>query len=182
MTSSATFRRFASGKRAGMRAESRFAFPRSPGDSRRTLRIASQVPWSAQWRRCAAGNDRGRRQIRAAPDAEALWRRGNGVRALVHHVSRSRRHRSGSACDSEGPATLPGADGIRLFRVRFGLRCVRASERWLGDWMGPRRVLLRIVLWWSFFTAATGWAWNYGSLVVTRFLFGVGEAGCFPNL
>ncbi|HWB85728.1 MAG TPA: MFS transporter [Bryobacteraceae bacterium] len=52
----------------------------------------------------------------------------------------------------------------------------------MGDWMGPRRVLLRIVLWWSFFTAATGWAWNFVSLSVTRFLFGVGEAGCFPNL
>jgi ACS family glucarate transporter-like MFS transporter len=52
----------------------------------------------------------------------------------------------------------------------------------LGDWMGCRRVLLRIVLWWSFFTAATGWAWNFPSLVVTRFLFGVGEAGAFPNL
>jgi MFS family permease len=52
----------------------------------------------------------------------------------------------------------------------------------LGDWMGPRRVLLRIVLWWSFFTAATGWAWNFVSLMVTRALFGAGEAGCFPNL
>jgi MFS transporter, ACS family, glucarate transporter len=52
----------------------------------------------------------------------------------------------------------------------------------LGDWMGPRRVLLRIVMWWSFFTAATGWVWNFSSLVVTRFLFGAGEAGCFPNL
>ena len=52
----------------------------------------------------------------------------------------------------------------------------------LGDWMGPRRVLLRIVLWWSFFTAATGWAWSFVSLTVTRFLFGAGEAGCFPNL
>jgi MFS family permease len=52
----------------------------------------------------------------------------------------------------------------------------------LGDWMGPRKVLMRIVLWWSFFTAATGWAWNFFSLVVTRFLFGAGEAGCFPNL
>src|SRR6202142_4264306 len=52
----------------------------------------------------------------------------------------------------------------------------------LGDWMGPRRVILRIVLWWSFFTAATGWAWNFASLVTTRFLFGAGEAGCFPNL
>ncbi len=53
---------------------------------------------------------------------------------------------------------------------------------WLGDWMGPRRVLMRIVLWWSFFTAATGWVWSQISLVVTRFLFGAGEAGCFPNL
>src|SRR5262245_52012075 len=51
-----------------------------------------------------------------------------------------------------------------------------------GDRIGPRRVLLRVVLWWSFFTAATGWVWNWLSLVVTRFLFGAGEAGCFPNL
>ncbi|MDB6115646.1 MAG: major facilitator superfamily 1 [Lacunisphaera sp.] len=53
---------------------------------------------------------------------------------------------------------------------------------YLGDRIGPRRVLLRIVVWWSFFTAATGWAWSWGSLVITRFLFGAGEAGCFPNL
>jgi MFS family permease len=53
---------------------------------------------------------------------------------------------------------------------------------WLGDTIGPRRVLMRVVLWWSFFTAATGWAWNHVSMVVTRFLFGAGEAGCFPNL
>jgi MFS transporter, ACS family, glucarate transporter len=53
---------------------------------------------------------------------------------------------------------------------------------WLGDRIGPRRVLMRIVLWWSFFTAATGWVWNAGSLIVTRALFGAGEAGCFPNL
>lgn len=53
---------------------------------------------------------------------------------------------------------------------------------WLGDWMGPRRVLMRIVLWWSFFTVATGWMWNFSSMWVTRFLFGAGEAGCFPNL
>jgi MFS family permease len=53
---------------------------------------------------------------------------------------------------------------------------------WLGDKIGPRKVLLRVVLWWSFFTAATGWAWNCTSMVVARFLFGAGEAGCFPNL
>lgn len=53
---------------------------------------------------------------------------------------------------------------------------------WLGDWMGPRRVLMRIVMWWSAFTALTGMMWNFASLWVTRFLFGAGEAGCFPNL
>jgi MFS family permease len=53
---------------------------------------------------------------------------------------------------------------------------------WLGDWRGPRKVLMRIVLWWSFFTAATGWVVNLPMLVVVRFCFGAGEAGCFPNL
>jgi MFS transporter, ACS family, glucarate transporter len=53
---------------------------------------------------------------------------------------------------------------------------------WLGDRIGPRRVLMRIVIWWSLFTAATGWAWNATSLIVVRALFGAGEAGAFPNL
>ncbi|MDR3700321.1 MAG: MFS transporter [Candidatus Sulfopaludibacter sp.] len=53
---------------------------------------------------------------------------------------------------------------------------------YLGDWMGPRKVLMRIVIWWSIFTAATGWVWNFTSILVTRFLFGAGEAGCFPNV
>ncbi len=53
---------------------------------------------------------------------------------------------------------------------------------WLGDRFGPRKVLMRVVVWWSFFTAATGWAASAASMVVTRFLFGAGEAGCFPNI
>ena len=53
---------------------------------------------------------------------------------------------------------------------------------WLGDSIGPRKVLMRVVSMWSIFTVATGWAWNLASLVVCRFLFGVGEAGCFPNI
>jgi ACS family glucarate transporter-like MFS transporter len=53
---------------------------------------------------------------------------------------------------------------------------------WLGDKMGPRKVLMRIVIWWSTFTALTGYMWNFQSMVVARFLFGAGEAGCFPNL
>ncbi len=53
---------------------------------------------------------------------------------------------------------------------------------WLGDKMGARKVLMRIVLWWSFFTAATGWAMNFTYLIVVRALFGAGEAGAFPNI
>lgn len=52
----------------------------------------------------------------------------------------------------------------------------------LGDTIGPRKVLTRIVLWWSAFTMATGLAWNYLSIMITRFLFGAGEAGAFPNM
>jgi len=65
---------------------------------------------------------------------------------------------------------------------------------WLGDRFGPRRVLCRIVLWWSFFTAMTGliwkFSWGIGPFVITsfalliaiRFLFGAGEAGAYPNI
>jgi MFS family permease len=64
----------------------------------------------------------------------------------------------------------------------WGYALMEVPGGWLGDRYGARGVLARIVAWWSFFTAATGWAWNFGSLVVTRFLFGAGEAGCFPNV
>lgn len=51
----------------------------------------------------------------------------------------------------------------------------------LGDRIGPRRVLTRIVLWWSAFTSLTGLVTGYYPLLATRFLFGIGEAGAFPN-
>jgi MFS transporter, ACS family, glucarate transporter len=68
-----------------------------------------------------------------------------------------------------------GAFGLSyaLFELPMGL---------LGDKLGVRRVLLQIVLAWSAFTALTGVAWSVASLWIIRFLFGAGEAGCFPNL
>jgi ACS family glucarate transporter-like MFS transporter len=51
----------------------------------------------------------------------------------------------------------------------------------MGDRIGPRRVLTRIVLWWSVFTSLTGFVSNYYLLLLTRFCFGMGEAGAFPN-
>jgi MFS transporter, ACS family, glucarate transporter len=53
---------------------------------------------------------------------------------------------------------------------------------WLGDYMGPRKVLMRIVIWWSVFTASVTAMWSATSLWINQFLFGAGEAGCFPNL
>lgn len=53
---------------------------------------------------------------------------------------------------------------------------------WMGDWMGARKVLIRIVIWWSVFTAVTGYMWSFASMFVAQFLFGAGEAGGFPNL
>src|SRR5690242_11986205 len=52
---------------------------------------------------------------------------------------------------------------------------------WLGDRLGPRRALTIIVTWWSIFTSATIFSWNAVSMVVLRFLFGMGEAGAFPT-
>lgn len=77
---------------------------------------------------------------------------------------------------------------------------------WLGDRYGPRKVLCRIVLCWSLFTALTGLVWKFRLdsgyvftlpgigwemplvfssltlLIIIRFLFGAGEAGAYPNI
>jgi len=52
---------------------------------------------------------------------------------------------------------------------------------WWADRVGSRRVLTRIVLWWSAFTMLTAAATSYAVMLVVRFLFGVGEAGAWPN-
>ncbi len=61
---------------------------------------------------------------------------------------------------------------------------------WLGDMFGPRKTLIRIVLWWSTFTALTGTIYptpfwpglGFLLLLSVRFFFGIGEAGGFPNI
>lgn len=53
---------------------------------------------------------------------------------------------------------------------------------WIGDRYGARLALLRVVLFWSLFTMLSGAATGFASLLIYRFLFGVGEAGAFPNM
>lgn len=60
--------------------------------------------------------------------------------------------------------------------------CFEIPTAWWADRRGTRHVLTRIVAWWSAFTIATAGAFSFLSLVVTRFLFGLGEAGAWPSV
>ena len=66
-----------------------------------------------------------------------------------------------------------------MFTLAYGLFEIPTGM--MGDRLGPRRVLTRIVVWWSAFTALTGAMTGFYPLLLTRFLFGAGEAGAFPN-
>jgi MFS family permease len=52
---------------------------------------------------------------------------------------------------------------------------------WLSGKFGPRKLLTLIALFWSLMTMMTAHAWGFISLVVIRFIFGLGESGCFPG-
>ena len=69
---------------------------------------------------------------------------------------------------------------LMAFTLAYGLFEI-PTGRW-GDRLGARRVLTRISLWWSAFTALTGACSGLWMLVGIRFLFGAGEAGAFPNV
>jgi MFS transporter, ACS family, glucarate transporter len=51
----------------------------------------------------------------------------------------------------------------------------------MADRIGARKVLTRIVAWWSIFTSLTGVVSNYYALLAVRFAFGAGEAGAYPS-
>ncbi|MDR3562161.1 MAG: MFS transporter [Negativicutes bacterium] len=59
-----------------------------------------------------------------------------------------------------------------LFQIPIGM---------MGDRFGPRKVLAGLVSFWSIMTAVTAMAWSFTSMLAIRFLFGIGEAGAFPN-
>ncbi|MFZ9791522.1 MAG: MFS transporter, partial [Gemmataceae bacterium] len=77
---------------------------------------------------------------------------------------------------------------IAAFNLAYAL--FEVPTGYLGDVFGPKKTLTRIVLWWSAFTAITGLAglsfqgmtFGFWMLVTIRFLFGIGEAGAYPNI
>ncbi len=70
----------------------------------------------------------------------------------------------------------------------FAYAVFEVPTGWLGDVFGPRKTLIRIVLWWSFFTALTGSIYPslffspFVAMLAVRFFFGIGEAGAYPNI
>jgi ACS family glucarate transporter-like MFS transporter len=69
---------------------------------------------------------------------------------------------------------------VGIFTVSYAVFEIPTGR--MGDRNGARRVLTRVVLWWSAFTTFTGMTSNYYVLLFTRFCFGAGEAGYLPNV
>lgn len=68
---------------------------------------------------------------------------------------------------------------LSAFTISYGLCEIPTGL--LGDRFGARKILGRVVLWWSLFTMLTGFAGGFASLFLIRLMFGAGEAGAYPN-
>lgn len=66
-----------------------------------------------------------------------------------------------------------------IFAIGYALFQIPAG--WFSDKAGPRHALTIVVVIWSIFTALSGAVYTAVSLLVVRFLFGVGEAGAYPG-
>ena len=91
---------------------------------------------------------------------------------------------------------------VALWAFQLAYALFEVPTGYLGDRYGPRKTLIRIVLWWSFFFCLTtvagtigGWlpdfrlslfgtVFTFGLIVLIlfRFFFGIGEAGAYPNI
>jgi sugar phosphate permease len=71
----------------------------------------------------------------------------------------------------------PAAMGLVL--SSFFIAYMQLPGGWLADKYGSKKVIMLTLILWSAFTVFTGFAWSLVSLIVIRFLFGIGE-GAFP--
>ena len=73
-----------------------------------------------------------------------------------------------------------GEMGLVFSAFTLAYALFEVPSGWFADRFGARLTLTRIVVWWSVLTSLTGLTRGLASLLVVRFLFGVGEAGMFP--
>ncbi|RNB83988.1 MFS transporter [Brevibacillus nitrificans] len=74
----------------------------------------------------------------------------------------------------------PTQSGMVISSFFLAYAIMQLIGGWLTDKHGARKVILVSLLVWSAFTVFTGFAWSFASLLVIRFLFGIGE-GSFPS-
>ncbi|CAI8941841.1 Sugar phosphate permease [Brevibacillus sp. IT-7CA2] len=70
--------------------------------------------------------------------------------------------------------------GLLLSSFFAGYALMQMPGGWLADRFGSRKVLIVSVVMWSIFTGLTGAAWSMASMILIRFLFGIGEGGFQP--
>lgn len=70
--------------------------------------------------------------------------------------------------------------GLVLSIFFFSYALMHPLGGWLTDKYGSRKVLVFSILAFSLFTAFTSFAWSFASLLLFRFLFGIGEGSVFP--
>jgi ACS family glucarate transporter-like MFS transporter len=73
------------------------------------------------------------------------------------------------------------AMGMVFGSFALGYALAQVPSGWLVDRHGPRLVLSIVVAGWSLFTGLTGTVQTLTTMLVVRFIFGVGEAGAFPG-
>jgi sugar phosphate permease len=73
-----------------------------------------------------------------------------------------------------------GQMGLVLAAFTWAYALGQVPVGWLGDRLGPKRVLSVLLTWTSSAAMLTGAAPGMGTLFTARFLLGVGESGAFP--
>src|SRR3954452_6041074 len=71
----------------------------------------------------------------------------------------------------------PSVMGIVLSSFFAGYAIMQLPGGWLADKFGSRKVITISILLWSLFTILTGMAWSLMSMIIIRFMFGLGEGG-----
>ncbi|MCL6516137.1 MFS transporter [Alicyclobacillus sp.] len=106
--------------------------------------------------------------------AVALW-----FLLLVSYVDRTNISITGPLMVKDHVVTNAGlALANSLFLFMYGLSNILGG--YLGDRLGPRKVAVIALTWWSVMTLFTGLVWSTAALVLSRVLLGLGEGMHWP--